>query len=52
MPAFSVKPCTTRALVPYFNDAGWYWGGGYHNPNRKDAMHFECGLALLQSFGL
>ncbi|WP_420136822.1 M15 family metallopeptidase [Sphingomonas sp.] len=40
------------ALVPYFNEAGWYWGGGYHNQSRNDAMHFECGLALLQSFGL
>ena len=40
------------ALVPYFNEAGWYWGGGYHNGGRNDPMHFECGLALLQSFGL
>jgi hypothetical protein len=36
------------ALVPYFNDAGWYWGGGYHH--RKDCMHFECGLAMVQGF--
>jgi hypothetical protein len=36
------------ALVPYFNNAGWYWGGGYHR--RKDCMHFECGLAMVQGF--
>jgi peptidoglycan hydrolase-like protein with peptidoglycan-binding domain len=35
-------------LCRYFNDAGWYWGGGYHS--RKDAMHFECGLALVRTF--
>lgn len=40
------------ALLPYFHKAGWYWGGGYHNPNRKDPMHFECGLALVRSFSL
>jgi hypothetical protein len=40
------------ALVPYFNEAGWYWGGGYHDERRNDPMHFECGLALLQSFRL
>ena len=38
------------ALVPYFNAAGWYWGGGYHG--RKDPMHFECSTSLLQSFRL
>lgn len=37
------------ALVPYFNEAGWYWGGGYRK--RKDCMHFECGLQLARSFG-
>lgn len=35
-------------LCKYFNEAGWYWGGGYHS--RKDAMHFECGLALVRTF--
>jgi hypothetical protein len=40
------------ALAPYFNEAGWYWGGGYHTERRNDPMHFECGLALLQSFRL
>lgn len=40
------------ALSPYFNRAGWYWGGGYRNVTRKDPMHFECGLALVRSFGL
>lgn len=38
------------ALVPYFNAAGWYWGGGYHG--RKDPMHFECSTSLLQGFQL
>lgn len=37
------------ALVPYFNAAGWYWGGGYRG-DFNDPMHFECGLALLQGF--
>lgn len=36
------------ALCGYFNEAGWYWGGGYHH--RKDAMHFECGLSLARTF--
>lgn len=36
------------ALCPYFNDAGWYWGGGYHH--RKDCMHFECSLEMVRSF--
>jgi len=40
------------ALSPYFNRAGWYWGGGYRNVTRKDPMHFECGLALVRSFEL
>ena len=40
------------ALAPYFNKAGWYWGGGYRSVSRKDPMHFECGLALIKSFGL
>ena len=40
------------ALVPYFNSAGWYWGGGYHTKGREDPMHFECGSALLSSFHL
>ncbi len=41
-----------NALLPYFHGAGWYWGGGYLNEHRKDRMHFECGLALVRSFGL
>lgn len=47
--------CSLRgldALSPYFNRAGWYWGGGYRNVTRKDPMHFECGLALVRRFGL
>lgn len=40
------------ALAPYFRRAGWYWGGGYRSASRKDAMHFECGLALVRSFNL
>ena len=39
------------ALVPYFNAAGWYWGGGYRG-DFNDPMHFECGLALLKTFAL
>ncbi|WP_052216218.1 M15 family metallopeptidase [Sphingomonas sp. ERG5] len=35
------------ALVPYFNRAGWYWGGGYHSRGRADPMHFELGGALM-----
>ncbi|RZL85482.1 MAG: hypothetical protein EOP66_01270 [Sphingomonas sp.] len=38
-----------RRLVPYFNKAGWYWGGGYRG-NFNDPMHSECGHALLQGF--
>ncbi|RYF10594.1 MAG: hypothetical protein EOO77_21195 [Oxalobacteraceae bacterium] len=33
-------------LVP-FGRAGWYWGGGYRRA-RADAMHFECGSAMLR----
>lgn len=43
---------TTRGLdtlAPFFNRAGWVWGATF-SPN--DAMHFECGTALLDSFGL
>jgi len=40
------------ALVPFFHKAGWYWGGGYRSLSRKDAMHFECSLALVRSFQL
>lgn len=40
------------ALATYFNAAGWYWGGGYKNGARNDPMHYECGTALLHSFGL
>ena len=36
------------ALVPYFNETGWYWGGGYHH--RKDCMHFECSLEMVRGF--
>lgn len=36
------------ALVPYFNRAGWYWGGGYRRA-RADAMHFECGATLMRT---
>ena len=37
------------ALAPYFNRAGWYWGATF---STDDAMHFECGTALLDSFGI
>ena len=37
------------ALVPYFNRAGWYWGGGYRSRGRADPMHFELGGALMAS---
>ena len=43
---------TTRGLdtlAPFFNRAGGVWGATF-SPN--DAMHFECGTALLDSFGL
>lgn len=40
------------ALSPYFNRAGWYWGGGYRSAARKDPMHFECGLAMVRSWSL
>lgn len=33
------------ALVPFFNDEGWYWGGEF---SREDAMHFECGETLVK----
>lgn len=36
------------ALVPYFNRAGWYWGGGYRSAGRADPMHFELGSALMK----
>ncbi|QNQ09550.1 M15 family metallopeptidase [Sphingomonas alpina] len=35
------------ALVPYFNRAGWYWGGGYRSRGRADPMHFELGGAMM-----
>lgn len=47
---FSLRGLT--AMVSHFHHAGWYWGGGYRSTNRKDAMHFECGLALVKSFNL
>jgi hypothetical protein len=34
-------------LAPYFNARGWYWGAGFRT---EDAMHFECGAALIASF--
>lgn len=37
------------ALAPFFNRAGWYWGATF---GVDDAMHFECGTALLDSFNL
>lgn len=37
------------ALAPFFNSAGWYWGATF---GVDDAMHFECGTALLDSFNL
>ncbi|MBQ1481018.1 MULTISPECIES: M15 family metallopeptidase [Sphingomonas] len=36
------------ALVPYFNRAGWYWGGGYRSAGRADPMHFELGSVLMK----
>jgi peptidoglycan hydrolase-like protein with peptidoglycan-binding domain len=35
------------ALVPYFNRAGWVWGGGFSSKAQKDPMHFEMGGALM-----
>jgi peptidoglycan hydrolase-like protein with peptidoglycan-binding domain len=34
-------------IAPIFNQHGWYWGAGF---SIEDAMHFECGRALLESF--
>lgn len=34
-------------IAPIFNRHGWFWGGTF---GREDAMHFECGEALLRSF--
>lgn len=34
-------------LAPFFNARGWYWGAGFRT---EDAMHFECGAALIASF--
>lgn len=43
------KPYLGLSLIaPFFNQFGWYWGGGY--TGRKDCMHFECGQALVETF--
>lgn len=34
-------------IVPIFNRHGWYWGGSF---NKEDAMHFEGGRALVESW--
>ncbi|MEN9866806.1 MAG: hypothetical protein RL748_2396 [Pseudomonadota bacterium] len=34
-------------IAPIFNKHGWYWGAGF---STEDAMHFECGRDLLDSF--
>jgi len=34
-------------LAPFFNARGWYWGAGFRT---EDAMHFECGAALIATF--
>jgi hypothetical protein len=34
-------------IAPIFNRHGWFWGATF---GREDAMHFECGQALLTSF--
>jgi len=33
------------AIAPIFNRHGWFWGAGF---GREDAMHFECGDALVR----
>jgi hypothetical protein len=34
-------------IAGIFNREGWYWGAGFR---REDAMHFEAGLALIQTW--
>lgn len=34
-------------IAPIFNEHGWYWGAAFPI---EDAMHFEVGSALLESF--
>lgn len=34
-------------LAEYFNDEGWFWGGGY---TREDGMHFEVGEEILKKW--
>lgn len=34
-------------IAPIFNKHGWYWGAGFPT---EDAMHFEIGRDLLESF--
>lgn len=34
-------------IAPIFNRRGWFWGAGFR---REDAMHFECGRALVEEF--
>jgi len=32
-------------IAPIFNQHGWFWGAGFRT---EDAMHFECGDALIR----
>ena len=32
-------------IAPHFNAEGWYWGAAFRT---EDAMHFECGRALVE----
>ena len=34
-------------IAPIFNRNGWYWGAGFRT---EDAMHFECGDALIRQW--
>jgi hypothetical protein len=34
-------------IAPIFNSHGWYWGAGF---GTEDAMHFECGDAMIRSW--
>ncbi|MEQ1620190.1 MAG: M15 family metallopeptidase [Methylococcales bacterium] len=34
-------------MAPIFNSHGWYWGAAFHT---EDAMHFEVGRALLETW--
>jgi D-alanyl-D-alanine carboxypeptidase len=37
-------------LYWFFHTAGWYSGMGYRTAGRKDAMHFEASVSLIQTW--